>query len=253
MTTSEERVHAIRAAVADSKRASSPDEHDRLERAAIDAWKRIAVETGLDAMLLNRAMRDANESKLVTAPVELNDLGEPDFGKDNDERAYLWAVLASFLNDLRVGFFRTKAGQTIIHAAKSMSDGTGSFFAKSPTRQGVDVSSEDREALYFSVVSYAAAYDALTNCGVRTAIHVAAGEHGMHAEGVGRTLDPEALRQRVNRPTQGRRTDKLAKHYQILLRELRKPGRREAVLQAHQMLQTDPATIRVETSVSKTD
>ena len=194
MTTSEERVHAIRAAVADSKRASSPDERDRLERAAIDAWKHIAVETALDAMLLNRAMRDANESKLVTAPVELNDLGEPDFGKDNDERAYLWAVLASFLNDLRVGFFRTKAGQTIIHAAKSMSDGTGSFFAKSPTRQGVDVSSEDREALYFSVVSYAAAYDALTNCGVRTAIHVAAGEHGMHAEGVGRTLDPEALR-----------------------------------------------------------
>jgi hypothetical protein len=248
MTTTEERIHAIRAAIADSKRANSPDERDRLERAAIDAWKRIAVETGLDAMLLNRAMRDANESKLVTSPVELNDLGEPDFGKDNDERAYLWAVLASFLNDLRVGFFRTKAGKTIIHAAKSMSDGTGSFFAKAPTRQGVDVSSEDREALYFSVVSYAAAYDALKNCGIRTAIHVAAGEYGMHAEGVGRMIDPEALRQRVNRPT-----DKLAKHYQILLRELRKPGGREAVVQAHQMLQTDPATIRVETSVSETD
>jgi hypothetical protein len=228
MATAEEQVRAIRAAVADSKRVNSPDERERLERAAIDAWKRIAVETGLDTMLLDRAMRDANESKLATATVELNDLGEPDFGKANNERAFLWAVMASFLNDLRVGFFRTKAGQAIIHAAKSMSDGTGSFLAKSPTRQGVDASSEARKAFDFSVVSYAAAYNALTNCGDRAAIHVAAGEYS--ARSIGRFIDPEALRQRISRPT-----DELAKHYRILLRELRKPGRREAVVQAHQM------------------
>ena len=175
MATTEERVHAIRAAIANSKRANSPEECDRLECVAIAELLRIARETGLDATLLKRGMREANNAKLMPAPVELNHLGEPDFGKDNDERAWLWAVLATFLNDLRVGFFRTKGGEIIIHAAKSMSEGTGSFFSKAPTRQGVDPDSEDREALYFSVVSFAAAYDARNNCGKRTAIHVAAG------------------------------------------------------------------------------
>ena len=227
MATTEEQIHTIRTAVADSKRPNSPEECDRLERVAIEAVKRVFVETGFDAMLLERGMRDANKSKLVKAPVTLNQLGEPDFGKENDERAWLWAVLASFLNDLRVGFFRTRMGETVMHAAMSELEGTGSFLHKSPTRQGVDVNSEDREALYVSIVSFAAAYDARTNCGKGPAIHIAVGEYALHAGGVRRTVDPEALRRRVNHPTKGAGADKLAKHYEILFRELRKPGRLE--------------------------
>jgi hypothetical protein len=240
----EERVHTISAAIADSERANSPEECDRLECVAIAEWLRIARETGLDATLLKRGMREANNAKLMPAPVELNHLGEPDFGKGNDERAWLWAVLATFLNDLRVGFFRTKGGKIIIHAAKSMSDGTGSLFSKAPTRQGVDPDSEDREAFYFSVVSFAAAYDARNNCGKRVAIHVAAGEYGMNGVGISRPISPETLRQRVNHPD-----DKLAKHYDILFRELRKSGRLKAVLQAHE----DLATIDVKTSPYEAD
>ena len=160
MATTEER---IRAAIAGAKAATTPEECDRLECVGIAELLRSVRETGLDAALLKRWMREANNAKLMPAPVELNHLGEPDFGKGNDERAWLWAVLATSLNDLRIGFFRTKGGAIIIHVAKSMSEGTGSFFSKAPTRQGADPESEDREALYFSVVSFAAAYDARTN------------------------------------------------------------------------------------------
>ena len=249
MATTEERARKIRTAITDSTRANSPEECDRLECVAITELLRIARETGLDAKLLKRGMREANNAKLMPAPVELNHLGEPDFGKNNDERAWLWAVLATFLNDLRVGFFRTKGGEIVIHAAKSMSDGTGSFFSKAPTRQGADPDSEDREALYFAIVSFAAAYDARNHCGMRPAIHVAAGEFAIHTAGVGRVIDPEALRRRIAGPTQGRGADKLAKHYNIVFRELRKPGRLKAVLQAHE----DLATIRVKTSPYETE
>lgn len=66
----------------------------------------------------------------------------------------------------------------------------------------------------------------------------------MHAEGIGRIISPETLRRRISSPG-----DKLAKHYDILFRELSKRGRLKTVLQAHE----DLATIGVKTSPYETD
>jgi hypothetical protein len=230
-------------ALAAAKRAGSLDEKDKRERAAIAALRQIAIDTGLDAVLLDRAMRDASKSELAKGPIRREDLDVFYLGDIEEGPAYAWAVLASLLNDLRLGFLRTKAGKALIHAAKAVSEGRGSWLTKAVTTQGVDASSEMKEAAYYSIVGLAAAYDAASDCGVRAALHYAVTEYAIKAARVGVSLDVEALRRRVNSPR-----DRLAVHYKLMFRLMSKPQNRAAILKANATIAAPSATIRGKTS-----
>ena len=55
----------IAEAVAAAKRANSPEQRDRQERLAIIAFRQIALDTGLDRMLLGRAERDGRAASQI--------------------------------------------------------------------------------------------------------------------------------------------------------------------------------------------
>jgi hypothetical protein len=233
-------------ALAAAKRATSFKERDAHERAAIVAWRQIALDNGLDPVLLDRAMRDASKSELVKDRITREDLELYYLGDHAEGRAYAWAVLASYLNDLRVGFLRTKAGEALIHQAKAASEGRGTWLLEKPKKQGVDESGKFKEAADYAVVGLAATYEAATGCGVRAALHYATTEYVMKVARLGVSIDAEALRRRVNSAG-----DRLAVHYRIMFRLMSNPNNRAAILKANAAIEASSATIRGKTSGSK--
>jgi hypothetical protein len=243
----------ITEALAAAKRAKTPDERDKQERAAITALRQIALDTGLNDVLLDRAMKAANDV-VGKEKITRDDLDTPKFGDDATELTFAWAALAASLNDLRLGLFRTKAGEALINAAKSISQGSGSWLNKTLTRQGVKLGSEDRDALLFTIVGLVAATEATTGCGIREAIAIAVTEYGARAATYGLPLDPENLRRRINGAGGlGRREDPLATHYRRILKMARKPGAAAALETAHELFEANTATIRGKTSVLPTE
>jgi hypothetical protein len=231
----------IEAALRAANGAETPSQRDAHEREAIKAWRQIALDKGLDGVLLNRALRDASAHGAEN--VTRNDLDTPSLTPLS-----AWALFALALNDLRLGLFRTRAGESLINAAKAMAEGRGSWLVENLSRQGVDSNSEKREALYLSVVGFAAAYEANAECGQRTALAVAATEYGAIAAKIGVPLDPEALRRRVNDAgNERRKEDPLAGHYRRMLKATQNGGL-EAVEETRKGIVAETATIRGKTS-----
>jgi hypothetical protein len=245
----------ITEALAAAKRASSRDEQDKHERAAIAAWRQIAFDTGLDAIFIERAMRDADQIEQgKQSGVTLDDLKRPYMGDTIESRRYAWAALASYLNDLRIGLLRLKAGESIINAARSIAKGQGSWLTESVSKQGIDGKSESKEALNLTIVGEAATYDAVTGCGVRAAVHYAITEHGATAARVGLPLNAETLRRRIESDANSKRgKDELATHYRQMFKLMSKPSNRAAIGKADAKIKAEFATIRGTTSSSKND
>jgi hypothetical protein len=235
-------------ALAAAKRANSFKERDGHERVAIVAWRQIAIDNALDPVLLERAMRAANKSELVKDTITREDLELYYLGDHAEGRAYAWAMLASHLNEVRVGFLRNKAGEAIIHAAKAASEGRGTWLMETVKKKGVDSSGEFKEAADYAAVGLAATYDAATGCGVRAALHYATTEYAMKAARLGVSIDAEALRRRVNSAG-----DRLAIHYRIMFRLMKAPRNRAAIRKANAVIKASSATIRGKTSFSRGD
>jgi hypothetical protein len=233
-------------ALAAAKRATSIKERDAHERAAIVAWRQIALDNGLDPVLLDRSMRDASKSELVKDAITREDLELYYPGDHAEGRAYMWAMLASYLNDVRVGFLRTKAGEAMIHAAKAVSEGRGAWLVEPVTKQGINASSEFKEAADYAAVGLAATYEAATGCGVRAALHYATTEYVVKVARLGVSIDAEALRRRVSSAG-----DRLAVHYRIMFRLMSDPKNRAAIVKANARIAASSATIRGKTSSSK--
>ena len=182
MSNGEKIETAVRAAKAPN---ATPDERNAHEREAIAAWRQTALDKGLDGVLLDRALRDAHA--YGADKVTRDDLETPSLTSKS-----AWALIALALNDLRVGLFRTPAGESIINAARSMAQGRGSWLVENLSRQGVDSDSEKCEAFYLTVVGVAAVYQAKADCDQRTALAFAATEYGATAAALGVPLDAEA-------------------------------------------------------------
>jgi hypothetical protein len=241
--------------LAAAKLASSRDEQDKHERAAIAAWRQIALDAGLDAVFLERAMRDADEIEPgKQSGFTLDDLKRSYEGDTVESRRYAWAALASYLNDLRIGLLRLKAGESIINAARSIAKGQGSWLTEPVSMQGIDRTSESKEALYLTIAGEAATYDAVTGCGVRAAIHYALTQYGAHAAHLGLPLHVETLRRRIeSRANSKRGKDELATHYNQMFKLMSRPSNRAAIGKADAKIKAEFATIRGTTSSSKND
>jgi hypothetical protein len=234
----------IRAALADAQIANTPEARDKREREAIRAWRQIAIETGLNDVLLDRVRRDMQ--KADDGPLDV------DVPKMSPRAA--WAALASFLNDLRVGLMRTSAGEAIISAAKTSSEGRGSLLQKPTTRQGVDPDSAKEHNVKLAVVSLAAAYDAETECGPLAALTYAIGELSVSAAALGVRLSVEALKREINDPGGGsRRKDEgeLAAQYRRTRRLMSKSENRDAVPRVEAQNVAARAAIRGTSSASR--
>ena len=134
-----------------------------------------------------------------------------------------WAALAEFLNIMRVGFFRTKAGEALIMAAKTASEGRGSLLTEPVTQQGVKADSAKEHSFNLSLVGKAAQYDAIAECGMRPALSYAATELGWKAAVAGINLNLENLRRELEDPGGGARRkeeSELAAHYRRMYRLL---------------------------------
>jgi hypothetical protein len=241
----------ITEAVEAAKRANSPEERDSQERLAITAFRQIALDTGLDRMLLGRAERDGRAASQIGDCALPEDMVENrDIGFHTGGRTFVWSAIASFLNDLRLGLFRTGTGEAVINAAKAVSEGRNSWLLTPNPRPGVAGDGEGKEALHNSVVGWAAAYDATSGCGIRAALHCAVTEYGPHAAALGMTLDPETLRRRVNDAGDGRRRseDKLCTHYRQMLKLMQREENREAIVTTDRKIAAMNATIRGKTS-----
>jgi hypothetical protein len=235
----------IAGAVAAAKRANSPEEREREERLAIAAYRQIALDNGLDETLHQRGMRDGRNAAGLESDLTLRDIQRLD---KSLRGLFWWGVLASFLNDLRLGPYRKKEGEGVINAAKAASEGRRSWLMRPITRQGVKPEGEKTDALYYSVVALAATYDAETGCGIRAALHYAVAEFGVRAAALGVSLDPESLRRRVNTGRRGK--DKLAAHYTQIFKLALHPDHRDAMVRADCKLAAMNATIRGKTSHS---
>ena len=241
----------IAEAVAAAKRANSPEERERQDRLAITAYRQIALDTGLDERLLDRAERDGKAASQIGGRAPPTDtVGNPHIGIHASGRIFVWSVIASYLNDMRLGFFRTGTGEAVINTAKAASEGRESWLLTPNLRSGVAGDGEGKESLHYSIVGWAAAYDATSGCGIRAALHCAITQYGPHAAALGITLDPEALRRRVNDAGDGkrRREDKLCTHYRQMLKLMQSEENREAIVTTDRKIAAMNATIRGKTS-----
>jgi hypothetical protein len=212
---------ALRVAVAAAKNARTPIERDAHTRTAITAWRRIALDTGLNDVLFEQTPR----------LVEKVDAGPLDVDAPIMTPRAAWTALAAFLNFMRIGFFRTKAGETLIMAAKTTSEGRGSLLTEPVTQQGVSPDSAKEHAFHLSLVGRAAQYDAIAECGVRPALSYAATELGWKAAALGIALDLESVRRELNDAGGGARRkleSELAGHYRRMFRLWNKPANRAA-------------------------
>jgi hypothetical protein len=232
-------------ALAAAERADSPGEQDKHERAAIAAWRQIAIDTGLDRVMLDRVRRDMQNDG--DGPLDLE-------APIMSPRA-AWKALASFLNGLRVGLMRTTAGEAILSAAKTSSEGRGSFLNEPVTLQGIDAASAREHNVKVAVVSLAAAYDGETECGPLAALTYAVGELSISAAALGVRLNVETLKREINDPGGGsRRKDEgeLAAQYRRMRRLMSKAENRTAVSRVEDKNVAARAAIRGTSSPVKT-
>jgi hypothetical protein len=230
------------AAVDTAKTATSPGARDRSKRQAIDAWRRIALDTGLDAVMLDGVCRD----------METDEDGALDLEAPTMSPRAAWKALASFLNDLRVGLLRTKAGEALIGAAQTAADGRGSLLLKPVTRQGVGAAKEHNVKI--AVISLAAMYDAATGCGPLAALSYAVGELGLRAAAHDVLLNVQALKREISDPGGGaRRKDEndLAGQYRRMFRLMNRPENRRAIVEVEAQNVAARATIRGSSSPSR--
>jgi hypothetical protein len=213
----------IRDALADAAAAKkSGTDRDKHVRAAITAWRQIALDTGLDQELFEQALQT----------IQKVDDGPLDVDKPVMTPRAAWTALAEFLNIMRVGFFRTNAGAALIFAAKTASEGRGSLLTEPVTQPGVKSNSAKENAFNLSLVGLAASYDAIAECGMKPALSYAATELGMKAAALGITLDLENIRRELNDPggvARRKGESELAAHYRRMFRLMNKPANRSAV------------------------
>jgi hypothetical protein len=228
----------IRVALADAKAAKTPIDRDAHVRKAIAAWRQSALDTGLSDVLFEQTLQI----------VQKVDDGPLDVDKPVMTPRAAWTALAEFLNIMRIGFFRTKAGEAIISAAKTASEGRGSLLTGQVTLQGVNSNSAKENAFNLSLVGLAASYDAIAECGMKPALSYAATELGMKAAALGIALDLENIRRELNDPGGGgarrKGESELAAHYRRMFRLMNKPANREAVSKVESENVAMLATIR---------
>src|SRR5262249_26361400 len=112
---------------------------------------------------------------------------------------------------------------------------------------------EQRSAL-LAIVGVAATCDAVTGCGVRSAVHYAITEYGATAAHIGLPLNAETLRRRIMSSANGKRgKDELATHYSQMLKLMSRPGNFAAIKEAGSKIKAEDATIHGTTSPSKGD
>jgi hypothetical protein len=241
----EQKIIDAVAAVNRAKGIATPEELDKLERAAITPYRRIAIDNGLDAIILDRGVRYGEKAAQVKSGTMREMLGDAHIDDGEDGRVFSHGALASFLNDLRLGHFRTKAGEAVINAAKSASEGRRSWLMEPVTKPGVATDSEYKESIYISVVTLAAAYDAETGCGPSAAIVYAVAELVFKAAALGVSLNPDTLKARVNASGgKGRKPDRLAQQYKQMFRHFKAKDRRAAIISANKAIDELSATIR---------
>ena len=239
--TNEDR---IRAALADAKAAKTPGDLEKHMKAAITAWRQIARDTGLNDVLFEQTLQI----------VQKVDDGPLDVDKPVMTPRAAWTALAEFLNLMRVGFFRTKAGEALIYAAKTASEGRGSLFTEPVTQQGVKSNSAKENAFNLTLVGLAASYDAIAECGMKPALSYAATELGMQAAALGVALNLENVRRELNDPGGGARRkgeSELSVHYRQMFRLMNKPANRAAVSKVESENVALLATIRGTSSPAK--
>jgi hypothetical protein len=228
-----------------AKGVATREELDKLERVAITAYRRIAIDSGLDAILLDRAVRDGEKAAQVKSGTTREMLDDAHIDDGEDGRVFSHGALASFLNDLRLGLFRTKAGEAVINAEKSASEGRRSWLMEPVTKPGVATDSDCKECIYIVVITLAAAYDAQTDCGPSASIVYAVAELAFKAAALGVSLNPDTLKARVNASGgKGRKADRLAHQYKQMFRHFRANDRRAATISANKAIDELSATIR---------
>ena len=219
----------LKAAVAEAERFAAgsktmPEQREKADQAALTLLRELVRSSGVDALLLRRAMAAGQEDthEMDGPSVVIEDIENADIKDTSKGRRYARAALARHLADMPAGIMSTKLGGTILACFYTGSEGLNPWILERDYVSGVPADDARKVMLEIKLAGMVAEGVALLGLKETEAVAMAINDCIDLAIGIGVAIDPEAFHRALQ--PRGKKEGRVAKHYRQMLRMHHKAG-----------------------------